>query len=100
MRRKRLAVTRAWPEEEKDREPELDCYVTSLGHGEVSGQALLDIVRGHWSTIENGIHHIRDASLGEDRSRIAHPTAAVETALTTTQEPRRAPCDCGGILSR
>lgn len=33
-------------------------------------------MRGHWSAIENGTHHIRDASLGEDRSRIAEPTAA------------------------
>lgn len=73
-----LARTRAQPkkEEEKDREPELGYYVTSLGHRETSDQDLIDAVRGHWSAIENGTHHIRDASLGEDRSRIAQPAAA------------------------
>jgi len=33
-------------------------------------------VRGHWSAIENGVHHSRDVSFGEDRSRIAQPSAA------------------------
>jgi predicted transposase YbfD/YdcC len=37
---------------------------------------LLDAVRGHWSAIENGVHHCRDVSFGEDRSRIAQPRAA------------------------
>jgi predicted transposase YbfD/YdcC len=50
--------------------------VSSLGHKETSDQALLDAVRGHWSAIENGVHYTRDVSFGEDRSRIAHPTAA------------------------
>lgn len=50
--------------------------MSSLGHQETSDQALLDAVRGHWSAIENGVHHTRDVSFGEDRSRIAHPTAA------------------------
>lgn len=72
-----LAPLRAQPkEDEKDREPELGYYVTSIGHRETSDQALIDAVRDHWGAIENGTHHIRDASLGEDRSRIAHPIAA------------------------
>lgn len=33
-------------------------------------------MRGHWSAIENGVHHTRDVSFGEDRSRIAQPRAA------------------------
>lgn len=70
-----LAASRAKPPRET-REPEVGYYVTSLGYRETSDQALLEAVRGHWSAIENGVHHTRDVSFGEDRSRIAHPTAA------------------------
>jgi predicted transposase YbfD/YdcC len=70
-----LAASRAKPPQET-KEPEVAYYVTSLGHRETSGQALLDAVRGHWSAIENGVHHTRDVSFGEDGSRIAQPTAA------------------------
>ena len=70
-----LAAARAKPSQETQ-EPELGYYVSSLGHRETSDQALLDLVRGHWSAIENGVHHTRDVSFGEDRSRIAQPTAA------------------------
>jgi predicted transposase YbfD/YdcC len=80
IQRDRIELTRIRTQpkkgEEKDREPELGYYVSSLGHGETSDQALIDAVRGHWGTIENGTHHIRDASLGEDRSLIAQPSAA------------------------
>jgi predicted transposase YbfD/YdcC len=69
-----LAAARAKPGPETE-EPEVAYYVTSLGHRETSDQALLDAVRGHWSAIENGVHHTRDVSFGEDASRIAHPTA-------------------------
>ena len=58
--------------------------MSSLGHQETSDQALLDAVRGHWSAIENGVHHTRDVSFGEDRSRIAHPTAARVMATLRT----------------
>ena len=70
-----LAASRAKPPQETE-EPDVGYYVTSLGHRDTSDQALLDAVRGHWSAIENGVHHTRDVSFGEDRSRIAQPTAA------------------------
>lgn len=70
-----LAASRAKPSRDTQ-EPEVGYYVTSLGHRDTSDQALLDAVRGHWSAIENGVHHTRDVSFGEDRSRIAQPTAA------------------------
>lgn len=70
-----LAPIRGQPPPE-DGEPELGYYVTSLSHRETSDQALLDAVRGHWSAIENGVHHTRDVSFGEDRSRIAQQVAA------------------------
>jgi predicted transposase YbfD/YdcC len=70
-----LAASRAkLPQETM--EPEVAYYVTSLCLRETSDRALLDAVRGHWSAIENGVHHTRDTSFGEDASRIAQPTAA------------------------
>lgn len=70
-----LATARVQPPPES-KEPELGYYVTSLSHRETSDQALLDLVRDHWSAIENGVHHTRDVSFGEDRSRVAQPIAA------------------------
>jgi predicted transposase YbfD/YdcC len=37
---------------------------------------LHEVIRGHWSAIENGIHHRRDVSFGEDACRIAQRSAA------------------------
>lgn len=53
--------------------PSLDLgyYATSLSHQETSDLELLKIVRDHWAAIENGSHHRRDVSLGEDASRVA-----------------------------
>lgn len=45
-------------------------YVTSLGQMERTAAQLLEIIRGHWAAVENGSHHRRDVSLGEDASRI------------------------------
>lgn len=45
-------------------------YLTSLAPEHPQGQpeALLGLVRGHWK-IENGLHHVKDRSLGEDAQR-------------------------------
>lgn len=37
---------------------------------------MLGAIVGHWEAIENGTHRVRDVSMGEDASRIAHPKAA------------------------
>ncbi|MBM4131626.1 hypothetical protein FJ250_11475 [bacterium] len=55
---------------------EVEYYVTSLAYDETSDEALLAIIRGHWSAIENGTHHRRDVTFGEDRCRVAHRSAA------------------------
>lgn len=39
------------------------------GLGLGAGQALLELVRGHW-TIENRLHWVRDVTFDEDRSQI------------------------------
>ena len=43
--------------------------ITSLGRDRASAADLLALVRGHWG-IENGLHHVRDETLGEDRCRV------------------------------
>ena len=43
--------------------------ITSLGAGAADAAALLAMVRGHWQ-IENGLHYVRDVTLGEDACRV------------------------------
>jgi predicted transposase YbfD/YdcC len=46
-------------------------YATSLATGQLDDAALLAAIRGHWGAIENGTHHRRDVSFGEDASPIS-----------------------------
>lgn len=55
---------------------EIAYYATSLVYGERSDAELLEVIRGHWSAIENGVHHRRDVSFGEDACRVADSKAA------------------------
>jgi predicted transposase YbfD/YdcC len=50
-------------------ERETTFYITSLPPTEASPARLLRLVRAHWS-IENQVHHVRDATLGEDACRV------------------------------
>lgn len=43
--------------------------ITSLGELAADAAMLLGYTRGHWG-IENGLHHTRDVTLGEDRCRV------------------------------
>lgn len=52
-------------------EEEYAYYVTSAGRETYSAKDLMEIIRGHWNAVENGSHHRRDVTLGEDASRIA-----------------------------
>jgi len=51
-------------------------YATSLATGQLDDAALLAAIRGHWDAIENGTHHRRDVSFGEDASPISQRGAA------------------------
>ena len=48
--------------------------ITSLGPDQADAARLLELDRGHWG-IENGLHHIRDVTLGEDACRVRTATA-------------------------
>jgi Transposase DDE domain len=43
--------------------------ITSLSRERADARRLLALARGHWG-IENGLHHVRDETLGEDRCRV------------------------------
>jgi predicted transposase YbfD/YdcC len=43
--------------------------ISILPSGRPAPQRLLELSRGHWS-IENSLHHVRDVTFAEDRSRI------------------------------
>jgi predicted transposase YbfD/YdcC len=43
--------------------------ITSLKRDAADAAALLALVRGHWG-IENGLHYVRDVTLGEDACRV------------------------------
>jgi hypothetical protein len=43
--------------------------ITSLKPDQADAVRLLELDRGHWG-IENGLHHVRDVTLGEDACRV------------------------------
>jgi hypothetical protein len=43
--------------------------ITGLPRDRAGARELLEVTRGHWG-IENGLHGVRDGTLGEDASRI------------------------------
>jgi len=55
---------------------EYSFYATSAAPQQYSAEQLLQLIRGHWSAIENGAHYRRDVSLGEDASQISGRTRA------------------------
>lgn len=43
--------------------------ITSLTRGEADARRLMALVRAHWG-VENGLHYVRDVTLGEDGCRV------------------------------
>jgi hypothetical protein len=59
---------------------EIGCYATSLALPEHDDAAMLALIRGHWSAIENGTHYRRDVTFGEDANRTADRNGAAVLA--------------------
>ena len=55
---------------------EIGYYATSLSRQESDEASLEQIIRDHWSAIENGTHYRRDVTLGEDACRTANRRGA------------------------
>jgi predicted transposase YbfD/YdcC len=51
-------------------------YCTSAAPKQYTARQLIQAIRDHWGAVENGSHHRRDVSLGEDASRISQRTGA------------------------
>lgn len=64
---------------------EVAYFVTSLSREQAEASRLLELIRHHWGAIENGLHYVRDETMGEDRSTIfrgqaPHNLAALRNA--------------------
>jgi predicted transposase YbfD/YdcC len=55
---------------------EIGYYATSLGAAQQNDAELIQAIRDHWSAIENGAHHRRDVSFGEEACGVSHRGAA------------------------
>ena len=63
-----LMVERRWQERGESKRA-VRYGITSLPPAVADAARLLTLVRGHWQ-IENGLHYVKDVTLGEDRSLI------------------------------
>ena len=77
-------------------------YCTSAAPKQYTARQLLQAIRDHWAAIENGSHHRRDVSLGEDASRIsgrsgAYVMATLRNLLLGLMELQR---HCGKTQTR
>ena len=72
VRRERVELGR----KAKPPSDEIGYYASSVAAEELSDAELIQAIRGHWSAIENGAHHRRDVSFGEDASGVSERGAA------------------------
>jgi len=63
-----VMVERCW-QERGEAKRAVRYGITSLPLGVVGASRLGALTRGHWQ-IENGLHYVKDVTLGEDRSLI------------------------------
>ena len=54
---------------------EVEYYLTSLDRARATALDLMGWIRAHWG-IENHVHHVRDVTFDEDRSRVRKGTSA------------------------
>jgi hypothetical protein len=63
-----VQITRTWQQRGRTRQA-VRYLVTSLPPQVAGVERLLRLSRGHWQ-IENGLHYVKDVTLGEDRSLV------------------------------
>jgi predicted transposase YbfD/YdcC len=56
-------------------------YLSSQEPGERTAEGWINLSRSHWAGVENRNHWRRDASLGEDSTRLHHGNALMNLAL-------------------
>lgn len=77
--------------------------ITSLRVQRASPERLLRLWRGHWG-IENGLHYVRDVTLGEDACRVRTGSApqllaAMRNALLSVLRDKKVPNRAAAIRS-
>jgi hypothetical protein len=55
---------------------EIGYYATSAATCELTPAGLMEAIRGHWDAVENGSHHRRDVTFGEDGCGVSERGAA------------------------
>lgn len=56
-------------------------YLSSQYGFERSDEGWIQLIRQHWAGVESRNHWRRDATMGEDRTRLSHPKALINLAL-------------------
>ncbi|MDQ2737018.1 MAG: ISAs1 family transposase [Pseudomonadota bacterium] len=94
-----VRIERTWLEH-GERKQHLHYGITSLPPAVADAGRLLALKRGHWA-IENGLHYVKDVTLGEDRSlvHVAHGPTILSTLRDTAVNLLRL-AGCRTIASR
>lgn len=74
-------ITRERWGNDEPRTVEIAYRITSLTAEQANASRLLELDRGHWG-IENGLHHVRDVTFGEDACRVRSGNAPQVLAAT------------------
>ena len=64
--------------------PKVGYYVSSIALEALSDEKISQLIRDHWSAIENGVHYRRDVSFQEDQCRVKDRVGAEMLAACTT----------------
>jgi hypothetical protein len=62
-------------------QPEVGYYVSSIALEALSDEEISQLIRDHWSAIENGVHYRRDVSFQEDQCRVKDRVGAEMLAV-------------------
>ena len=60
---------------------EVGYYVSSIALKALSDEEISQLIRDHWSAIENGVHYRRDVSFQEDQCRVKDRVGAEMLAV-------------------
>lgn len=74
-------------------------FITSLSRSQADAARLEQLIRDHWGASENGLHWVRDVTLGEDRCTICRGHAPQNLAACRNTALNWLRCTGGGNLA-
>lgn len=86
----RTVIDLKLPKERQIPVVEIAYYTSSCPCAQLNDRQLLEAIKGHWSSIENGVHRTRDVTLGEDDCQIGRPINARPARGPAPLEPKKA----------